>query len=590
MAVLFQFGVEKRATEVGTLLAIGFTPKRVRRLLLFEGAILALLGSVLGVPGGILYARAMLYGLATIWRSAVNTSALAYSASAVALINGAFSGLFIALVTIWLALRKQARQPARELLAEGAESEFRLQGSARSSRGVWIGWLSGACAMLLLGWAGMQHQAANPESFFFAGTLLLISGLGFASAGLSALTSIPSSAQPSLSALGVRNAGRRHRRSLATVSLLACGSFLIAAIGAFKLDGGLQAGGRTSGTGGFAFIGESALPIVQDLNTEKGREFFGLSSNDLPAVRFVSFRVHDGEDASCLNLNRAQTPRLLGVRPEQLSRRQAFTFAGFAPGVSKDNPWLLLKQPQADGSVPAIADAESIEWILGKKPGDTLAYTDEHGRAFKVRLVASLATSILQGSLVISENDLLAHYPGETGARVFLIDVPPAQAAARNLIEQNLVRATQDYGLELVPAVQRMAELNAVQNTYLNTFQVLGGLGLLLGSLGLGVVVLRNVLERRGELGLLAAVGFRSRALKWVVMSEHGALLLLGLVIGAFAALVAVLPNLLSPSTHFPVRSLSVTLAGILVSGLIWTWLATQLALRGEPLEALRDE
>jgi ABC-type antimicrobial peptide transport system permease subunit len=37
---------------------------------------------------------------------------------------------------------------------------------------------------------------------------------------------------------------------------------------------------------------------------------------------------------------------------------------------------------------------------------------------------------------------------------------------------------------------------------------------LLLGSAGLGVVVLRNVLERRGELGLLSAVGFRRRELE----------------------------------------------------------------------------
>ena len=59
-------------------------------------------------------------------------------------------------------------------------------------------------------------------------------------------------------------------------------------------------------------------------------------------------------------------------------------------------------------------------------------------------------------------------------------------------------RALQDVGLELTPATQRLAAFNAVQNTYLNTFQVLGGLGLLLGSAGLGVVVLRNVLERRG--------------------------------------------------------------------------------------------
>ena len=87
--------------------------------------------------------------------------------------------------------------------------------------------------------------------------------------------------------------------------------------------------------------------------------------------------------------------------------------------------------------------------------------------------------------------------------------------------------------MELTPAAQRLNEFNAVQNTYLGTFQILGGLGLLLGSAGLGVVVLRNVLERRGELGLLVAVGFRRRLLHRLVLSEHGALLGAGLVLAS---------------------------------------------------------
>ena len=69
----------------------------------------------------------------------------------------------------------------------------------------------------------------------------------------------------------------------------------------------------SSGTGGFAFIGQSALPIVQDLNSKAGRDFFALDEKSLQGVEVVPFRVHDGDDASCLNLNRAQTPRLLGV-------------------------------------------------------------------------------------------------------------------------------------------------------------------------------------------------------------------------------------------------------------------------------------
>src|SRR5260370_5944838 len=117
-------------------------------------------------------------------------------------------------------------------------------------------------------------------------------------------------------------------------------------------------------------------------------------------------------------------------------------------------------------------------------------------------------------------------------------------------VSGTLSRALQDVGLEMTPTVQRLNAFNSVQNTYLGTFQILGGLGLLLGSAGLGVVVLRNVLERRGELALLQAVGFRRLTLQWLVLSEHAGLLWLGLGVGLVSALVAILPVLLAPGAE----------------------------------------
>jgi len=101
---------------------------------------------------------------------------------------------------------------------------------------------------------------------------------------------------------------------------------------------------------------------------------------------------------------------------------------------------------------------------------------------------------------------------------------------------------------------------------------------------------LRNVLERRGELGLLLAVGFRRRGLRRLVLGEHGALLGLGLGIGIAAAAVAVLPAILAPGTQLPYGSLALTLAAVLLNGLIWTWAATGYALRGNLLASLRNE
>ena len=45
MGLLFAFGVEQRAPQIGTLLAVGFTGKSVRNLLLVEGLVLALAGA-----------------------------------------------------------------------------------------------------------------------------------------------------------------------------------------------------------------------------------------------------------------------------------------------------------------------------------------------------------------------------------------------------------------------------------------------------------------------------------------------------------------------------------------------------------------
>src|SRR5213078_3734843 len=221
-----------------------------------------------------------------------------------------------------------------------------------------------------------------------------------------------------------------------------------------------------------------------------------------------------------------------------------FTFAAVAKGLELQKGWELLRPNRVASSpegneVPAIGDANSIQWALHKKVGDTLDYTDERGSVFKLRLVGAVANSILQGSLIIDEAQFVKRFPSESGYRMFLIDAPSNSVSQ---VSATLSRALQDTGLELTPAVRRLNAFNAVQNTYLGTFQILGGLGLLLGSAGLGVVVLRNVLERRGELGLLTAVGFRRRSLQRLVLSEHAALLGLGLGIGIVTAAVAVLP------------------------------------------------
>lgn len=590
MALLFQFGLEQRTTEIGTLLALGFTPKRVGQLFLREGAMLALFGGILGAGGGIYFAKAMLLGLTTIWRDAVSNTNLTFHITGLTLAIGLFASVLVSTLTLWLALRKFVKRTPQELLAgETTTPETKV----RSHRSKVIGGAALVLGWGLVSWAILKGDTQSAGIFFGAGALVLVAGLSFTNTWLAQMSNNPAPGTPiSRWSLALRGCARRRRRSLATIAMLASGSFLIVSIGVFRLDANREATQKTSGTGGFALLGETTLPVVQDLNAASGRDFFALNERDLEGVNIVPFRVRGGDEASCLNLSRAQKPRLLGIKPESLAGR--FTFTKLVDHGFDEKPWETLKefypkndQPLATNEIAAIGDANSIQWAMGKKVGDTIDYVDERGQPFKVRIVGAVANSILQGQLLIAETEFVKHFPGESGYRMFLIDAPSNTVSQ---VSATLSRAMQDMGLELTPTTTRLSQFNAVQNTYLGTFQILGGLGLLLGSVGLGIVVLRNVLERRSELAILLAVGFTKPQVQRLLLLENGALLGSGLAIGLIAAGSVVLPTLLAPAAHLPMLSFAITLSAVSLNGALWTWAATRYAVRGDLLPALRNE
>ncbi|MBI1371604.1 MAG: FtsX-like permease family protein [Phycisphaera sp.] len=593
-ALLFAFGVEQRSAEIGTLLAVGFTPRRVRRLWLLEGGVLATIGSLIGLGLGVGYTKAVLWALRTLWTDAVaGTTDLRYHAESMTLIIGAVSGVLVAVGTMWWAMRKQARQSARALLSSrfGLETAHGKRGKRRWGMWIGVGCIAGAFALA----AAMSgaHGEELAGSFFSAGSLLLIGGLCITGSLLRAAGAGTSSSHaataPTIARLGWRNGGRRSGRSLATVSMLACAVFLIASINAFRQDPSGEALERQSGTGGFALYAESSLPVYHDLNTQAGLDQFGLYKDDVAGVSFVSMRLRAGDDASCLNLNKPQTPPLLGVDPAQLAERDAFAFSGTRGDNSGSKPWALLaaNDAQPDQPVPAIVDGNAATYILHKSIGDTITYTDEAGKPFDVVIVGTLTDSILQGRLVISDTQFKRRYPSLSAYRVFLIDAPADKVAATS---STLERALADVGFDAMPATKRLAMFLQVQNTYLTIFGVLGGLGLVLGCVGLGLVVMRNVLERRSELALMRSLGFRGGTLRWLVLSEHWALLMLGLVCGVVAAGIAIWPALSAPGQHIAVTPIVVMLGLVIVSGVVWTVVATIAALRGNLVESLRAE
>ena len=163
--------------------------------------------------------------------------------------------------------------------------------------------------------------------------------------------------------LGFLNATRKRGRSLGIVIVLACASFLIFAVGANLRNPLENIDQPESGTGGFSWLAESTLPVLYDLNSKTGQQALGLDESVMSTVLVVPFRMREGGDASCLNLNRVKTPQLLGVSTETFQKRKSFTFVQSIDD-RKENFWPLLDEKLAGGRIPAVADQATILWGL----------------------------------------------------------------------------------------------------------------------------------------------------------------------------------------------------------------------------------
>jgi hypothetical protein len=417
--------------------------------------------------------------------------------------------------------------------------------------------------------------------FFSAGGLLLVSAVLFFRWFLGRKQEADG-VRIDLRQLSWKNATRNRTRSMSIVILFAIGAFLVISTGSNRKDLFARAGEPSGGTGGFLYYAESTLPVLRQLDDPRVRYDYGLGEG----YSFVQMRVAEGDDASCLNLNRVVNPRILGVDPEELKGRFSFvTQTGLLDG---EDPWSSLENRLERGLIPAIADETVIRWGLGLKVGDTLSFLNSDGEKMELLLIGGLAPSVFQGSVLISARHFLEQFPASSGTQVFLVEGNSSDTA---MIGAELSRGMRDLGWEMQPAGVRLAEFNSVTNTYLSIFMALGALGLLLGTFGLAVVLSRSILERAQEIALLKALGYGRRKIRRLITREYIFLLGAGILTGFGTAMIATLPSLVSPHTGASFTSIAVWLAVLVANGWLWIRVVTHYALKDQRIYlGLRNE
>ncbi len=545
LALLFRLSIERKATQLGVLLALGLTRRQIFRICALEGGLLAFFGSLFGVPLGIAYAELMLYGLHHWWLDAITVPFLTLHITASSLLIGFFSTFLLAILVVFWTVRSLKKFSVLQLIRGDIEERVKAYGRKYVDRIAYGILVILFIFMIFLSPYALKDQMIRAVGLFGVGVFVLLFCLLFIYdrfAGENAILK-------TLDSLASSNAARSPLRSMLCIGLLASTSFLVLAVGAFHMDGNDR-----SGTGGYSLVAETRLPVYFDMNTESGRDKLSMPPDDAKfldehGIKVIPFRVRSGDNAGCLNLYQPMMPRILGVGnvfDERLADKPGESIFGTIDWPKLDEK--VEYDAKGIPTVPIILDSNTAMYSLHlyKGVGEIYEMDDGRGSVIRCKIVALLSNSILQGDIIMGEKNLLELFPEVSGYRYFLVDI---SGARRSLLGQKddtdriLMDTLGDYGLTIERTTDRLNRLFAIQNTYLSTFRSLGGFGLILGTFGLGIVQLRNVLQRRKELALLRAIGFGKMRIVRLVVSESLILLLLGLGVGLLAAFFALIPQ-----------------------------------------------
>jgi putative ABC transport system permease protein len=533
--VVVTANIEARRRELGILRSMGLTRRNIATVLSLEGVVLSLAGSLLGVAAGFAFAGIGVWASNTLWAGVLPADSALFPPGPEMLVSGFLAGFIVSVLAFYLGARSASRGSVSAGI-RGLPEE-----TPPAPTGGRAGALFGAYVVFVaaLFVAGYLASAASGDLlllyyFAFGDLLLLVTGYVI----FKKLDAIAAalSRRARLGRIPLENASRNRKRTGAYIVVYALVVFPLLTLSAYlpMQTGSISEQAALRG-GGYDILGTSEVPLFFDLANASERAGHNISA--FPNVSVVQFLSYGSPGGTCTNLNTKAPPRILAASEAFLAESKIPVSDSIDKSGGKE-AWKLLERDEGKGVVPAIGDYTTIVWIFEKGIGSTIEVTDEFGSTVQLKIVAILRDSIFQGSVFISGANMRVLYPTLSQYNTFLFKLPPSSTEKPGTVASALENSLSGYGLSARPVGDIVRELIAVDLVYVSMLQAMLASGLVLGTVGFAAKVSRETLERRYELGVMRALGFRRGQISELVLWENLLIFLLGfgLALGSAAA------------------------------------------------------
>ncbi len=206
--------------------------------------------------------------------------------------------------------------------------------------------------------------------------------------------------------------------------------------------------------------------------------------------------------------------------------------------------------------------------------------------------IAAIVPGDVRPTLITHEDVVFALYESVDTVRHFARSAPGFDALAT---AQAIEAALQ---LETLSIKDELEQQQDTFNAILSLFQGFTAMGLVAGLAALGVLAVRAVVERRQQIGVLRAIGFRASYVRLGLMLEMGFISLIGLLLGGSMALVlswrlfeeGVFGSTAGADFYIPVGRLLLFFGIAIVATIVLTYLPAHQASTKTVAESLRYE
>jgi putative ABC transport system permease protein len=299
---------------------------------------------------------------------------------------------------------------------------------------------------------------------------------------------------------------------------------------------------------------------------------------------------------------------------EAFARHTTYMLAAHARGY--EQPWQALADEPGLAIVDGFVTPRRDNWGAGQVPPEFQLhgfYLEDEvfdavpievrdlqtGKKLKLKVIGVLSDQapLAMAGITTSQGTLRAAFGDRVRPTVFYFELAPGvdpRSEARRLESAFLAKGVEADALD-----ELLEDAVAASWTFNRLIQGFMGLGLVVGVAALGVISARAVVERRQQIGILRAIGFRRRMIQLSFLIEASFMALTAIVMGTLFGLIVAHTVIADVSSqpayqmvtlHVPWLNLAIVFTVVYLVALATTLAPAVRASRIYPAEALRYE